>query len=251
MTYSSALFQDGNLTLKEAQEKKYQRIIDSLDIQPGSSLLEIGCGWGGFLEQAATLTDANILGISISKAQTDYALKRLNSNGTQDNINIKICDYRDVKGSFDNIVSIEMFEAVGEEYWDTYSEKLKELLSKNGTAILQIITIEEDRFESYRNTPDYIQRYIFPGGMLPSYSMLESTLSRAGLKIVDTLSFGDDYAKTLSHWRNQFFKHWTRATELGFDKQFQRMWEFYLVYCETGFEQKSIDVVQITRKHSE
>lgn len=249
MTYSSALFQGKNVTLKEAQECKYQRILDVLDVQPGSSLLEIGCGWGGFLEHAANQTEASILGVSISQAQTDYALKRLHRKSVRENVNIEICDYRDVKGSFDHIVSIEMFEAVGREYWNTYAQKLKNLLSTNGTAVLQVITIEEERFDSYSDTPDYIQRYIFPGGMLPSYSVLESTFAESGLQIIDSISFGNDYAKTLSLWRDQFLEHWPSALELGFDESFRRMWEFYLVYCETGFQQKSTDVVQITLTH--
>ena len=145
--------------------------------------------------------------------------------------------------------SIEMFEAVGKEYWNTYAQKLKSLLSTNGTAVLQVITIEEERFDSYSDTPDYIQRYIFPGGMLPSYSVLESTFVESGLEIIDSISFGNDYAKTLSLWRNQFLEQWPSALELGFDESFRRMWEFYLVYCETGFQQKSTDVVQITLKH--
>ena len=248
-TYSSALFQGRNITLKEAQESKYQRILDVLDVQPGSSLLEIGCGWGGFLEHASNQTKASILGVSISQAQTDYALKRLHHGKTRENVNIEICDYRDVEGSFDHIVSIEMFEAVGKEYWNTYAQKLKNLLSTNGTAVLQVITIEEERFDSYSDTPDYIQRYIFPGGMLPSYSVLESTFAESGLEIIDSISFGNDYAKTLALWRNQFLEYWLSALELGFDESFRRMWEFYLVYCETGFQQKSTDVVQITLKH--
>lgn len=249
MTYSSAIFNEANVSLELAQQEKYKRLADLLNIQQGEKVLEIGSGWGGFATYAAKNLQADITGISLSNAQTEYARNQFKNEGIAETARINIQDYRNTTGEYKHIVSIEMFEAVGEEYWDEYAEKIKDLLTTDGAAALQIITIEDARFERYRRTPDFIQRYVFPGGMLPTYKILRSTFERAGLRITDDKSYGNDYAKTLSIWRRNFNEAWTDIRKLGFDEEFKRLWEFYLVYCEVGFLQKSIDVVQIKIEH--
>jgi len=249
MTYSSAIFNAANVSLELAQQEKYKRLADLLNIQQGEKVLEIGSGWGGFATYAAKNLQADITGISLSNAQTEYARNQFKNEGIAETARINIQDYRNTTGEYKHIVSIEMFEAVGEEYWDEYAEKIKDLLTTDGAAALQIITIEDARFERYRRTPDFIQRYVFPGGMLPTYKILRSTFERAGLRITDDKSYGNDYAKTLSIWRRNFNEAWTDIRKLGFDEEFKRLWEFYLVYCEVGFLQKSIDVVQIKIEH--
>lgn len=249
MTYSSAIFNEANVSLELAQQEKYKRLADLLNIQQGEKVLEIGSGWGGFATYAAKNLQADITGISLSNAQTEYARNQFKNEGIAETARVNIQDYRNTTGEYKHIVSIEMFEAVGEEYWDEYAEKIKDLLTTDGAAALQIITIEDARFERYRRTPDFIQRYVFPGGMLPTYKILRSTFERAGLRITDDKSYGNDYAKTLSIWRRNFNEAWTDIRKLGFDEEFKRLWEFYLVYCEVGFLQKSIDVVQIKIEH--
>jgi cyclopropane-fatty-acyl-phospholipid synthase len=249
MTYSSAIFDNVDDNLELAQQEKYKRLADMLNIQAGEKVLEIGSGWGGFATYAAKKLQADITGISLSKAQTDYARNQFRNEGIAETARVNIQDYRNTSGEYKHIVSIEMFEAVGEEYWDEYAEKIKDLLASDGAAALQIITIEETRFERYRRTPDFIQRYVFPGGMLPTHKILNSTFERAGLRITYDKSYGNDYAKTLSIWRRNFNEAWTDIRKLGFDEEFKRLWEFYLVYCEVGFLQKSIDVVQIKVEH--
>ena len=249
MTYSSAIFDNANVSLELAQQEKYKRLSDMLNIQKGEKVLEIGSGWGGFATYAAKNLQADITGISLSKAQTEYARNQFKNEGIAETARVNIQDYRNTTGEYKHIVSIEMFEAVGEEYWDEYAGKIKDLLVSDGAAALQIITIEDARFERYRRTPDFIQRYVFPGGMLPTYKILRSTFERAGLRITDDQSYGNDYAKTLSIWRRNFNEAWADIHKLGFDEEFKRLWEFYLVYCEVGFLQKSIDVVQIKVEH--
>lgn len=249
MTYSSAIFDNANVSLELAQQEKYKRLSDMLNIQKGEKVLEIGSGWGGFATYAAKNLQADITGISLSKAQTEYARNQFKNEGIAETARVNIQDYRNTTGEYKHIVSIEMFEAVGEEYWDEYAGKIKDLLASDGAAALQIITIEDARFERYRRTPDFIQRYVFPGGMLPTYKILRSTFERAGLRITDDQSYGNDYAKTLSIWRRNFNEAWADIHKLGFDEEFKRLWEFYLVYCEVGFLQKSIDVVQIKVEH--
>ena len=249
MTYSSAIFGNANVSLELAQQEKYKRLSDMLNIQKGEKVLEIGSGWGGFATYAAKNLQADITGISLSKAQTEYARNQFKNEGIAETARVNIQDYRNTTGEYKHIVSIEMFEAVGEEYWDEYAGKIKDLLASDGAAALQIITIEDARFERYRRTPDFIQRYVFPGGMLPTYKILRSTFERAGLRITDDQSYGNDYAKTLSIWRRNFNEAWADIHKLGFDEEFKRLWEFYLVYCEVGFLQKSIDVVQIKVEH--
>ena len=249
MTYSSAIFGNANVSLELAQQEKYKRLSDMLNIQKGEKVLEIGSGWGGFATYTAKNLQADITGISLSKAQTEYARNQFKNEGIAETARVNIQDYRNTTGEYKHIVSIEMFEAVGEEYWDEYAGKIKDLLASDGAAALQIITIEDARFERYRRTPDFIQRYVFPGGMLPTYKILRSTFERAGLRITDDQSYGNDYAKTLSIWRRNFNEAWADIHKLGFDEEFKRLWEFYLVYCEVGFLQKSIDVVQIKVEH--
>lgn len=249
MTYSSALFADEDVSLEQAQQHKYQRLANLAGVEAGQRTLEIGCGWGGFMHYAAAQRDANLTGVTISGAQRDYAVKRLAAAGVSDRARVEFRDYRDIKGQYDSIVSIEMFEAVGEAYWDIYANKLKTLLARDGRAALQLITIDEDRFQHYRRSPDFIQRYIFPGGMLPSVGALRSCMSRAGLQVTDLLTFGQDYARTLSCWRERFDAAWPDIEGQGFDARFQRMWHFYLAYCEAGFRDNAVNVVQVQLAH--
>lgn len=250
MTYSAALFTDGDDTLEAAQTRKYARLAELAGVGDGDDVLEIGCGWGGFIDYAAHEYDARFTGVSISKAQLEYAAARIRDAGLDSRARVENCDYRDVTGCYDRIVSIEMFEAVGEAYWQTYAQKLRALLKPGGAAALQVITIEEARFDDYRREPDFIQKYIFPGGMLPSYAALADTFERAGLRVTASYRCGRDYARTLAAWRQRFDAAWPQIRELGFDARFQRMWHFYLAYCEAGFREDTIDVVQIRLEHA-
>lgn len=250
MTYSAALFAPDDDDLVRAQARKYQRLIDSLGIVAGHDVLEIGCGWGGFLEHAARATGARLRGISLSREQCTYASARLAAAALATRAAVDLCDYRDVRGIYDRIVSIEMFEAVGEAYWPTYAATIKRLLASGGRAALQVITIEDARFAHYRRRADFIQRYVFPGGMLPSRGALAETFARAGLRITDELAFGRDYARTLVAWRERFDAAWPALLRLGFDERFKRLWQFYLAYCEAGFDSGSVDVVQIRLEHA-
>ncbi len=244
MTYSAGIFNHPDEPLVDAQARKYARLADIVGIVPGDRVLEIGCGWGGFMEYAAR-RGADVTGVSISREQCRFTEDRIARAGLTDRARVKFCDYRDLNGSFDRIVSIEMFEAVGEAYWDTYASKLRGLLRPGGVAALQIITIDESRFDGYRTTPDFIQKYIFPGGMLPSKTAIEQTFARARLKVTDRFAFGPDYAQTIRHWRDGFDSAWSMLRELGFDERFRRLWHFYLAYCEAGFRTGATDVVQV------
>jgi cyclopropane-fatty-acyl-phospholipid synthase len=238
MTYSSALYA-GTDDLDQAQTNKYSRILSKLG-HPRASILEIGCGWGGFAERAAA--DGHyVTGLTISPAQYEYASKRL--CGAAD---IRLEDYRKSKGHFDAIVSIEMFEAVGERYWPDYFATLRRCLAPGAQAVIQTITIDERLFDRYRSGTDFIQQYIFPGGMLPSPSAFESQSQAAGLTVTDRFRFGPDYARTLALWRDGFLAGLPTITAQGFDARFARIWEFYLAYCEAGFDQGNIDVIQYT-----
>jgi len=245
MTYSSAIYEDGANSLEAAQAAKYRSLADQLGIKRDSHVLEIGCGWGGFAQFAAGELGANVTGLTISKEQLSYAQNRIKKAGLDDKVELKFQDYRDETGRYDHIVSIEMFEAVGERYWPTYFGKVHDCLKPGGTAGLQIITINNEAFEAYRRRPDFIQRYIFPGGMLPSSSVLEKTTSEQKLKLVRERIFPDDYARTLAEWRERFWEAWEDIKPLGFDERFKRMWEFYLHYCEAGFLSRGIDVRQM------
>jgi len=245
MTYSSALFEDGANDLASAQKAKYRALAKSAGIKAGDRVLEIGCGWGGFAEFAATELDCHVTGLTISSEQLEFARKRIEKAGLSDKVDLKFQDYRDETGVYDAIVSIEMFEAVGERYWPTYFRKLRACLKPEGRAALQIITIRPEGFEDYKANPDFIQRYVFPGGMLPTENHLDELGQKSGLKIIQSYAFGRDYAHTLAIWRDRFWAAWDTIRPLGFDERFKKLWEFYLFYCEAGFRAGHINVRQI------
>jgi len=244
MTYSSAVFSDTKQSLPDAQIDKYRRIAQMLELKPEHRLLEVGFGWGGFAEYAIKHHGCRVTGLTLSKEQLKYASERLQKAGLSDRVDLRLQDYRDVAGTFDRVASIEMFEAVGESHWPRYFSMIRDRLVAGGTAALQIITIAEQNFENYRKNPDFIQSYIFPGGMLPSRQILSEKVQQAGLKLADTSMFGLSYARTLRLWRDRFLDAWPAIGPLGFDERFRRMWEMYLAYCEGGFRAKTIDVGQ-------
>jgi cyclopropane-fatty-acyl-phospholipid synthase len=244
MTYSSAVFERADMTLEEAQRAKWQKLAECLALKPGLHILEIGCGWGGFAIYAAREYGCKVTGITLSHEQLAYARKAVEVAGLSDRIDIQLIDYRDVQGEYDRIASIEMFEAVGEEHWPTYFKVVRERLKPGGVAGLQIITINEARFETYRRIPDFIQLYIFPGGMLPSPTALEAVSKKAGLGFETARTFGLSYAETLRRWRECFDARWPNIAPMGFDDRFKRMWQYYLASCEGGFRAGSIDVGQ-------
>lgn len=248
MSYSSALFSADTPTLAAAQHAKYQRIIDELALKPNQHILEIGCGWGGFAEHAAR-QGAQLNGITLSSEQLNFAQRRLRHAGLEHQACLSLTDYRHQDGQFDHIVSVEMFEAVGKEYWDDYFSQLKRLLKTDGKAVLQIITIDDAYAETYQNQVDFIQTYIFPGGLLPSKTQLAALAANHGFSITNQLAFGQDYADTLLHWRQRFDQHRDQLEKLGYDARFQRIWHYYLDYCRVGFESGRTDVVQITLEH--
>lgn len=247
MTYSSAVFENDTAPLSEAQNNKYRKLAEMAELKSGDHVLEIGCGWGGFAEFAAREYDVTLTCITISQEQYDYARQRIEKAGLSDKVEIKITDYRDLKSqSFDKVVSIEMFEAVGMSYWQTYFDKISDVLRDGGRAALQVITIADHEFESYRATPDFIQKYIFPGGMLPSMEKIASPIQAAGMQLTQTNGYGLHYAKTLEQWRIDFLAQWPHIAQMGqFDVKFKRMWELYLAYCEGGFKSGMIDVKQM------
>ena len=246
MTYSSAVFSTPEASLQAAQEAKYAALAQSMGVTPDHHVLEIGCGWGGFAEHVAGRIGARLTGITISKAQYDYACKRMFDQGLNERADIQLMDYRDVRGSFDRVASIEMFEAVGEAYWPTYFAKVAEVLKPGGRAGLQIITIQDELFAHYRTHTDFIQKYVFPGGMLPSESRLMQEIDTAGLTWSSAARYGQDYANTLAQWGDRFQAAWKAITELGFDERFRRLWMFYLSYCEAGFRTGRTDVLQVS-----
>lgn len=247
MTYSSARFERPGLSLQEAQRAKYASLARMMDLQPGHSVLEIGCGWGGFAEFAAREVGAVVTGVTISREQHDYARRRLFEAGLADRADIRLIDYRDVEGRFDRVASIEMFEAVGREYWPTYFDKVHEVLAPGGRAGLQIITIQDDLFDEYDARTDFIQKYVFPGGSLPSEARMAPVLDRAGLSVAGVERFGVDYADTLAEWARRFEAAWGDIVRngAGFDDRFRRLWRFYLAYCEAGFRSGRTDVIQM------
>jgi cyclopropane-fatty-acyl-phospholipid synthase len=244
MTYSAAIFSHVGEALPVAQRRKYLRLAEKLDLGPGDRVLEIGCGWGGFAEIAAGEFGCEVVCLTLSQEQADYARARMRRAGLSDVVEIRQQDYRDVAGQFDKIVSIEMFEAVGQENWQTYFAVLDRCLKAGGRAALQSITIADSHFENYRQNPDFIQCYIFPGGMLPSPRAFDAAVSRAGFRVADAYYFGRDYAETLRRWAAAFEANWPAIKELGFDERFRRLWRYYLCYCEAGFEHRQIDVGQ-------
>ena len=245
MTYSSAVFEHPEQSLEDAQNSKYRRMIALADIKPDHHVLEIGCGWGGFAVFAARELGCRVTAITISEQQFLYARQRVAAAGLSDRIEIKRLDYRDVDGGFDRIVSIEMFEAVGERYWPTFFDKIRSVLAPGGRAGLQIITIHDDIWERYRTGADFIQRYIFPGGMLPAPTILRRLVTDAGLAWQQSEAIGPNYAKTLEIWQYQFLQAWPAIQPLGFDERFRRLWTYYLCYCEVGFATGQIDVEQV------
>ncbi|MBO6680315.1 cyclopropane-fatty-acyl-phospholipid synthase family protein [Parvibaculum sp.] len=246
MTYSSARFEHPGQDLSEAQINKYRSLAERIDLRPEHHLLEIGSGWGGFAEYAASEIGCRVTGITISKEQLAFARERMERKQLSHKVDIRYQDYRDVDEKFDRIASIEMFEAVGEEYWPDYFAKIRQCLKPGGKAGLQIITIADRSFASYRKRADFIQRYIFPGGMLPSPAALRQQVAQAGLTWAGNLEFGLDYAETLKLWRERFRAAWPDINAQGFDERFRRMWEYYLSYCEAGFRAGNIDVTQLT-----
>ncbi|MFZ2031885.1 MAG: cyclopropane-fatty-acyl-phospholipid synthase family protein [Vitreimonas sp.] len=246
MTYSSAIYDDATIAdLESAQQAKYRAVAEHLELKPGEHVLEIGCGWGGFAEFAARDYGARVTGITISDEQLRYARERMRRAGLEDRVEIRSQDYRDVEGQFDKVASIEMFEAVGEKYWPAYFAKIADVLKPGGRAALQIITIKDDLFEHYRSRSDFIQRYVFPGGMLASLERLKEETARAGLAWRKADAFGSSYAETLAEWARRFHGKWEHISTLGFDERFKRLWLFYLGYCEAGFRTGRTDVVQL------
>ncbi len=246
LTYSSAVYEKPNDNLEKAQKNKYQKLIDLLEVKDGNKVLEIGCGWGGFSEYLAKNYNVTIDCITISKKQFEFTKNRINDSGLNNKVNVMFLDYRDLNEKYDRIASIEMIEAVGEKYLDKYFETIKKSLNVNGAAAIQGITIRDDLFERYRSSEDFIQKYIFPGGFLPSLSFMKSLIKKNNLNLLKVNSYPDDYAKTLATWRENFLKVWSNIAPLGFDETFKRMWEFYLSYCEAGFKSKNIDLIQFS-----
>jgi len=242
MTYSSALFEDDTPDLTAAQTNKYRRLAEAIDLRPGQKLLEIGCGWGGFAEFAAKTFGVKVVGLTISKEQRDFAQARIHNAGLNNQVEIRLQDYRDERDHYDRIASIEMIEAVGEAFWPNYFSQLRDRLLPGGLAGIQAITIQDSLFQTYRREVDFIQRYVFPGGMLPSPQILKALGERFGVPVIRERIFGQDYAKTLAIWRSNFRAAWPNLTPSGFDDRFRRLWEYYLAYCEAGFLSGNIDV---------
>lgn len=249
MTYSSAWFSDDlQMPLAQAQSNKYRRILSSIGAGPGKRVLEIGCGWGGFIEEAAK-AGCHVTGLTLSQEQKKFSEERLERLGLSSEIRFQ--DYRDCKDQFDGIASIEMFEAVGENHWEEYFNTIAGSLKPGGKACIQTIVIAEELFERYRSSTDFIQQYVFPGGMLPSVSAFKASAAQAGLRIEDEFAFGMDYAKTLCIWYEAFNQQIDDVLRLGFDEAFIRLWNFYLMYCAAGFAERNIDVVQFTLVHDQ
>ena len=246
LTYSSAIFDDQNKDLSDAQNNKYQKLINLIQPNNGDRVLEIGCGWGGFAEYLGKNYDVKLDCITISKRQFEYAKARIHSCGLNEKVNIEIKDYRDLKGKYNSIASIEMIEAVGQNYLESYFKTIKHNLSDGGRAAIQAITIDDSLFDRYKNKQDFIQKYIFPGGFLPNKNTINKLVSNNGLTVNSYISYADHYADTLAIWRDEFNKKWDLIKNQGFDLTFKRMWEFYLSYCEAGFKSKNIDLIQFS-----
>tara|TARA_A100001234_G_scaffold66018_2_gene57691 strand:+ start:5336 stop:6505 length:1170 start_codon:yes stop_codon:yes gene_type:complete len=244
MTYSSAIFKNEKESLAEAQENKYQLLIDSLDIKPHHKVLEIGCGWGGFAEYAAKKVGCTIKGITISPSQLKFATNRIKELNLDNKVSLELCDYRDLKGKYDRVVSIEMIEAVGEKYWRNYFKKIKDVLKKDGLAGIQVILINNKSYQKYSKSVDFIQKYVFPGGMLPSQEKLNENYVNAGLIEINSHSFGKSYAKTLTIWHKEFLNSLSSIKKLGFDIKLERIFKYYFSYCKAGFNSERIDVAQ-------
>ena len=246
LTYSSAIFDQEGQKLEEAQQNKYEKLTNLLSPKNGSKLLEIGCGWGGFAEYLGKKYDVKLDCITISKKQYEFAKERIHKSGLNHKVNIEMIDYRDVKKKYDAIASIEMIEAVGEDYLYSYFQSIKNNLAENGKAGIQAITINDKYFDRYKTKQDFIQKYIFPGGFLPSKKVLYNYANKNGLEINSYNSYGLHYSNTLILWRDEFLKKWDLISKQGFDLIFKRMWNFYLSYCEAGFKSKNIDLIQFS-----
>ena len=246
LTYSSAIFDEKNSDLSDAQNNKYQKLIDLIKPKIGDKVLEIGCGWGGFAEYLGKKYDVKLDCITISKKQFEYAKERIHKCGLNEKVNIEIKDYRDLKDKYNSIASIEMIEAVGKNYLESYFRTIKNNLSNDGSAAIQAITIDDNLFDRYKNKQDFIQKYIFPGGFLPNKGSINKYVSENGLTIKSYESYADHYSNTLAIWKNEFNKKWDLIKKQGFDLTFKRMWEFYLSYCEAGFKSKNIDLIQFS-----
>jgi cyclopropane-fatty-acyl-phospholipid synthase len=241
MSYSSGVYNQAGMTLEDAQAAKQARILSLLDAAPGQSVLEIGCGWGGLATRLAQC-GCSVTGLTLSPAQLDHARQRVASAGLAPFVDLRLQDYRESFGRYDRVVSIEMLEAVGEAFWPQYFDILRARLKPGGVAVLQVITIDDARFHHYRSTPDFIQRYIFPGGMLPSPTALRRSIAAANLTLDHVETFGASYAQTLVDWRHRFLGAWPQISAMGFPERFCRMWDYYLCYCEAGFRAGAIDV---------
>ena len=246
LTYSSAVYKNEKDDLEIAQRNKFQELINLMNIKDGNKVLEIGCGWGGFAEFLAKNYDVSVDCITISKNQYEFTKKKIFNSGLNNKVNVKFLDYRDLKEKYDHVASIEMIEAVGEKYMDQYFGTIKNVLNYGGTAAIQGIVIKDDLFERYRANEDFIQKYIFPGGFLPSIQFMENLIKKNGLKLEKINTYSDDYARTLATWRKNFLGAWEKISPLGFDEYFKRMWEFYLSYCEGGFKSRNINLIQFS-----
>jgi len=246
LTYSSAIFDEQNEDLAEAQNNKYQKLINLIQPNNGDKILEIGCGWGGFAEYLGKNYDVKLDCITISKKQFEYAKERIHNCGLNEKVNIEIKDYRDLNSKYNSIASIEMIEAVGQNYLESYFKTIKDNLTDSGKAAIQAITIDDSLYDRYKNKQDFIQKYIFPGGFLPNKNTINKLVSKNGLSVNSYISYADHYANTLAIWRDEFNKKWSLIKNQGFDLTFKRMWEFYLSYCEAGFKSKNIDLIQFS-----
>ena len=246
LTYSSAVYKNEKDNLEIAQRNKFQELINLMNIKDGNKVLEIGCGWGGFAEFLAKNYDVSVDCITISKNQYEFTKKKIFNSGLNNKVNVKFLDYRDLKEKYDHVASIEMIEAVGEKYMDQYFGTIKNVLNYGGTAAIQGIVIKDDLFERYRANEDFIQKYIFPGGFLPSIEFMENLIKKNDLKLEKINTYSDDYARTLATWRKNFLGAWEKISPLGFDEYFKRMWEFYLSYCEGGFKSRNINLIQFS-----
>ncbi len=246
LTYSSAVYKNEKDDLEIAQRNKFQELINLMNIKDGNKVLEIGCGWGGFAEFLAKNYDVSVDCITISKNQYEFTKKKIFNSGLNNKVNVKFLDYRDLKEKYDHVASIEMIEAVGEKYMDQYFGTIKNVLNYGGTAAIQGIVIKDELFERYRANEDFIQKYIFPGGFLPSIQFMENLIKKNELKLEKINTYSDDYARTLATWRKNFLGAWEKISPLGFDEYFKRMWEFYLSYCEGGFKSRNINLIQFS-----
>ena len=246
LTYSSAIFETEKKDLEEAQINKYKKLSSLVKPQTGDTMLEIGCGWGGYAEFIGKNYDVKLDCITISKKQFEYAKERIFKNGLNEKVNIAMLDYRDIKKKYNSITSIEMIEAVGQNYLKKYFQKIKDGLVYNGRAAIQAITINDNLYDRYKKKEDFIQKYIFPGGFLPSKKNIIKLSAETGLEFEKCNSYGTHYSNTLMIWRDEFIKKWESISEQGFDSNFKRMWNFYLSYCEAGFKSKNIDLIQFS-----